>query len=78
MAFIRMIPPEEAKGKLRELYDEDLKTHGYVRTVTMALSMRPEAIAAWRRLNTAIQSTMDPRHYLLVTIAAAARLQCSL
>ena len=78
MAFIRTIPLEEATGNLRELYDDDLKTYGYVRTSTMALSLRPEAIAAWRSLNRATQSTMGPRHYELATIAASTRLQCSL
>lgn len=78
MAFIRTVQPEEATGKVRELYDEDFKKEGYVRNSTKALSLRPEAMLAWRRLNAAIQSTMDPRHYQLVTIAAASRLHCSL
>lgn len=78
MAFIRSVKPEEATGKLRELYDEDLSKEGYVRNSTKALSLRPAAMLAWRSLNAAIQSTMNPRHYELATIAAASRLHCSL
>ncbi len=78
MAFIHTVQPEEATGKVRELYDEDVQQAGYVRTTTQALSLRPEALLAWRRLNGAVQSTMDPRHYELATIAAASRLHCSL
>ena len=78
MAFIDTISPETATGDLRERYDEDLKTYGYVRTATMALSLRPEAIAAWDSLNKATNSKMNPRHYELATIAATTNLQCSL
>jgi len=30
MTFLRTIAPEEATGKLRELYDEDLRADGRV------------------------------------------------
>ena len=78
MAFIETIPPGQATGILRELYDDDLKNYGYVRTSTMALSLRPESIEAWDYLNKATNSTMNPRHYELATIAATSNLQCSL
>ena len=34
MAFIREIPPEEASGPVREAYDSDLKTLGYIANYT--------------------------------------------
>lgn len=75
--FFRTIPAEEATGKLKELYDEDMRLHGRVRGATEMLSLRPQVSAAWRAMNAALQSTMDPRHYELATIAAATSVGCS-
>lgn len=77
MPYIRTIPPEESTGKLRELYDEDIKTYGYPRSPTEALSLRPEAIAASQNLLSTTRSPMNPRHYELLTVVAASRLNCS-
>lgn len=77
MTYIQTIPPDEAQGKLRELYDQDLKVNGYVANYTQALSLRPEVIAAWRTLLGAIRSNMDLRRYELVTIATASALRCT-
>jgi hypothetical protein len=77
MTFIRTIPPDEAVGALRDLYDSDLKSGGVVANHTRALSLRPDVTAAWRILSRAIRTHMDPRRYELVTTVVAARLQCS-
>ncbi len=77
MAYICTIPLEESTGKLRELYDEDIKTYGYARSPTEALSLRPEAIAACQNLLSTTRSPMNPRHYELLTVVAASRLNCS-
>ena len=77
MAFIKTIPPEEADGLLAELYAADLKKHGIVPNYSRVWSLRPEALAAWRTLLAAIRSQMDARRYELVTLIAAARLQCT-
>ena len=77
MAFIRDISVEEATGKARELYESDLKTLGYVANYTKVFAHRPEAWAGWVGLNRAIRSTMDPRRYELVTLAAASQLRSS-
>ena len=77
MAYIRTVPREESTGILRELYDEDIKSYGYVRSPIRALSLRPESITAWRSLLKTIQSPMNARLYELVTVVAASRLNCS-
>ena len=77
MAFIETIPPEEAVGLLRELYEQDLQKHGFVPNYSRAWSLRPEVLAAWRQLLAAIRSHMDARRYELVTFIAAARLRCT-
>ncbi len=77
MAFIHTIPPEEATGTLKEHYDRDLKSDGYVSNTTRALSLRPDVFSAWRSLSRAIRANMDVRRYELVTVIAASRLRCT-
>ena len=77
MAFIKTIPPEEATGLLAELYAADIRKHGFVPNYSQAWSLRPDALAAWRALLSAIRSQMDARRYELVTLIAAARLRCT-
>ena len=71
MAFVCTVPAGEATGLARQQYDADLKELGYVRNLTSALSLRPEATAAWMNLVKAIRGVMDLRRYELVTLAAA-------
>ncbi len=77
MAFIRTVPPAEAEGKLKEIYDHDLQVQQYVATGTISLSLRPEAFEAWEHLLKTIRSKMRLRRYELVTIAAASALHCT-
>ena len=77
MSFFRTIPAAEAMGKLKALYDEDVRLDGRVRGSTEMLSLRPEVSAAWRAMDGALQSTMDPRHYELATLAASISVRCS-
>ncbi len=37
MTFIRTIPPEEAEGKVKEMYDADIKDQGYIANGTKAM-----------------------------------------
>jgi len=76
-SFFRTVPTDEAVGRLKELYDADKKLHGRVRGATQMLSLRPDVSAAWRALDGALQSTIDPRRYELATLAAAIGVRCS-
>lgn len=76
MAHVHTVHPEEATGQLKELYDADLKTYGYVPNASRALSLRPAAIAAYRQLIGAIREHQDQRRYELITTFAASRLRC--
>jgi len=77
MAFIKTIPVEEAEGKLSELYQQDIKSKGYVANHTSAFSLHPEVYQAWLDLIGAIRSRMRLRRYELVTLAAAQVLKCT-
>ena len=71
MAFIKTIPPEEATGKLKELYD-------VAGPAWANLSLRPEAALALRSLAMALRSTMDPRHFRLAYFVAAKSGRCTI
>jgi hypothetical protein len=77
MTFIDTVAAEQAAGELRGLYDDDLRSLGYVANYTKAMSLRPEVILAWRHLVGTIRSTMRLRRFELVTFAAAAALRCT-
>ena len=76
MTHIETVREVDAVGVLRELYNSDLKSEGYVPNYTQAMSLRPEVIAAWRQLSKAIRSSMRLRRYELVTYATALALRC--
>lgn len=71
MPFLRTVPPEEAVGEVKAIYDKDLAAQGYVANYTRAFSRRPEVLQGWLGLKDAITSRMDPRLYELVTVAVA-------
>lgn len=77
MPFIQTVSEEDAAGKLREIYEADLKNQGYVPNHVKALSLRPEVIEAWRAFSGVVRGKMRLRQYELVTFAAALALHCS-
>lgn len=77
MTFIEVIPEDQAEGATAELYASDHETFGFLPNYTQAFGVRPAVYAAWRELNGAIKSSMDPRRYELATVAAASRLRSS-
>ena len=77
MSYLKIIPPEEAAGTLKEIYDRDVQSGGRIANHTLAMSLRPEAIRGWRGLISAVRGTMDLRRYELATLAAARALRCT-
>ncbi len=77
MAYIRTVPEEAATGLVRQLYERDISSDGYVWNTTKSLSLHPEIMAAWSGLTAAIRSNMDQRRYELITVAVASELRCS-
>jgi uncharacterized peroxidase-related enzyme len=74
MTYIQTVPADQATGPLQALYSADLQSLGYIANYTQALSLRPEAMLAWRQLIGTIRSKMTQCRYELVTIAAASAL----
>ena len=74
--FIKTIPEAEAEGKVREVYESDQKSLGYVPNHAKVFSLRPEVLAAWRAFQGSIRKNLRLRRYELVTLAAAQALNC--
>lgn len=77
MAFIRTIPPSEAQGAVREMYEQAARRFGYVPNWAQAFSLRPGVRDGWAALLTSIQSNLPARTYELATLAAARALRSS-
>ena len=77
MAFIRTIPPSEAQGAVREMYQQAERRFGYVPNWAQAFSLRPAVRDGWAALLASIQSNLSVRTYELATLAAARALRSS-
>jgi uncharacterized peroxidase-related enzyme len=76
MAYIRTVPPEDATGTIKEIYEEQIQKLGYIPNYHKVFSLRPEVSLAWRNLQGTIRSNMRLRRFELVTFAAALALKC--
>lgn len=74
--YIKITSEAEADGKLREIYDGDWKSLGYVPNHAKVFSLRPEVLEAWRAFQGSIRKNLRLRRYELVTLAAAMALKC--
>lgn len=74
--FIQITPEAEAEGKLREIYEGDRKSLGYVPNHAKVFSLRPDVLEAWRTFQGSIRKNLRLRRYELVTLAAAKALNC--
>jgi uncharacterized peroxidase-related enzyme len=74
--YVSTVDPADATGAVRAMYDDDLKTDGYVATDTRLFSLHPEAYTAWVALSRSIRRSMRLRRYELITVAAARALGC--
>ena len=75
MAFIRTIPPADAEGPVREMYEQVQARFGYVPNWALAFSLRPGVRDGWAELLKSIQSNLPVRTYELATLAAARALR---
>ena len=74
MPYIRVISESESTGEVKDMYESEKTTRGYVPNFAKIFCHRPKVMKAWRKLFGSIIENMDTRRYELVTIAAAAKL----
>ncbi len=77
MAFISTIPPSEATGEVREMYERQQKSWGFVPNYAKVFCHRPEIMKLWADLLRGIRAHIDKRRFELVTLAAAHELHSS-
>ena len=77
MAFIRTIPPADAQGSVREMYEQAQSRFGYVPNWAQAFSLRPRVLDGWTTLLRSVQGNLSARSYELATLAAARALRSS-
>jgi uncharacterized peroxidase-related enzyme len=71
MAFIDTIPPREAEGDVRAMYERQQAAYGYVPNYAKVFCYRPEIMPLWAELQSGIRKHVDRRRFELVTFAAA-------
>lgn len=69
--FIETVSEAQAEGDLREIYEGDRETFGFVPEHAKVFSLRPEVLKAWRAFQGSIRGNLPLRRYELVTLAAA-------
>ena len=74
--YVRTVPPNEAEGSVKAMYERAQASEGYLPNQVQLFSLNPEARAAWRQLVEAMTATMEDRRYELVALAAAATVRC--
>lgn len=77
MPFIKTVPPADATGAVREMYERQQTKFGYVPNYAKLFSHRPEVMRLWADLLTGIRRHLDRRRFELVTLAAAHSLRNS-
>ena len=74
MAFIETISTTDATGAVKEIYEAQEASSGYIANHARLFSHRPEVYKAWENLGRSISKNMGLRRYELVTLAAARKL----
>jgi uncharacterized peroxidase-related enzyme len=77
MAFIRTIPPADAEGAVRAMYEHAHGRYGFIPNWAHIFSLRPAVVDGWFALLQSIQSNLPVRTYELATLAAARALRSS-
>jgi len=71
MAFIETVSPADSAGAVRDMYERQQSSYGYVPNYAKVFSHRPEVLARWGRLLAEIRRPMSDRLFELATLAAA-------
>ncbi len=83
MPYIQTIPPSEATGKLKEIYESGAgpsAARGKVSMIRQVQSLNPEVLAAWRALDVGIMqspSRITRRQREMIATVVSATNHCS-
>lgn len=74
MTWIRTIPPKEAGGALRRIYEASQHDFGFIPNIRRALSLNPEALRAYTQLSGAVYGSgplSERERELIATVVSA-------
>jgi len=83
MPYIRTIPPSEASGRLKEIYQSGAgpsAARGKVSLIRQVQSLNPDALGAWRELDVQImrgESRITRRQREMIATVVSATNHCS-
>jgi len=77
MTFIATIPPSEASGEIRAMYERQQSSWGFIPNYAKVFSHRPEVLVRWARLLAELRRPMEDRRFELATFVAAHALRHS-
>jgi alkylhydroperoxidase family enzyme len=83
MPYIKTVPPAEATGKLKEIYDSGSgpsAARGKVSMIRQVQSLNPDNLAAWRALDVSImrsESRISRRQREMIATVVSATNHCS-
>jgi hypothetical protein len=71
MTYVHTANEDALTGRAAELFAKYRAELGYVPNYLQLFASRPDVYDAWRRLLGSIRGELEPRRYLLATLAAA-------
>lgn len=75
MTWIKTIPPQEAGGELKAIYDASHKLYGFIPNVRRSLSLDPTALRAYTQLSGAVyhggELPAEEREMIAVVVSVA-------
>jgi alkylhydroperoxidase family enzyme len=83
MPYIRTVPPAEASGQLKEVYESGAgpsAARGKVSLIRQVQSLNPDNLAAWRALDVGImrgESRLPRRQREMIATVVSATNKCS-
>lgn len=75
--FIDTTPPDASAGAVREMYERQQRSWGFVPNYAKPFSHRPQVMTLWAELQRGLRAHVDRRRFELVTFAAARALRSS-
>jgi uncharacterized peroxidase-related enzyme len=75
MTYVHTANEDALTGRAAELFAKYRAELGYVPNYLQLFAWRPDVYDAWRRLLGSIRAELEPRRYLLATLAAAQTLR---
>ena len=80
MAYVKIVPPEEATGVLKEIWEADIAQRGWIHNIKSASSVRPALVESFfahsRKVMNLEDSGLTPAERQMVATVTSALNHC--